>query len=194
MENQRSGLVTAGRSTLMALMALFFTQANAATTAYGPQERTTRCSPIDGTWFHVGKGIPVAAKGDQLLVNMSVFRRPNATGRIVSDSQIEVSFPDDATYTGTLDGQGQISWSNGTIWQATQFAGKWFFEGRPGPAVTQVGKRLKIGMESYGRPTAQGTITGPSTATVTFVDDATHHATLVSPTCMQWSNGTVWTK
>ncbi len=125
---------------------------------------------------------------------MSGFGRPQATGRFLSDSEIEVRFPDDATYTGKLDGQGTLLWSNGSTWQATSFAGRWRFEGRPGPSITQVGNRLRVNMESFGRPQAQGTITGPSMATVRFPDDASFSATLVSPSCLQWSNGTFWTK
>jgi len=186
MKNQQPGFVAMGRGAMLALVW--------ATCTHVYATAPVACSPIKGTWFHSGKGIPISANGDRLLVNMSGFRRPNATGHIVNDSQIEVNFPDDGTYTGTLDGQGQISWSNGTAWQATLFAGKWYFDGQPGPAVTHVGKRLKISMASYGRPTAMGTVTGPSTARVSFPDEGTHTATLVSPTCIQWSNGTVWIK
>jgi hypothetical protein len=180
---------------VLTLALLAFCQA--ASPAHAAQDKGSRaalCSPIEGTWFYSGKGIPVVARGEQLTINMAVFRRPNATGRMISDSQIEVSFPDDATYTGTLDGKGQILWSNGTVWQATQFAGKWYFEGQPGPAVSQAGNRLKVSMASYGRPEARGNITGVSKAQVSFPDDATHTATLVGPNCLQWSNGTGWTK
>lgn len=197
MNRPRTRTATHGCMALVALMLAWFTPAHAGPSAMGPQGKPSRamgCSLIEGTWFHSGKGIPITARGDRLIVNMSALRRPTANGRILSDSQIEVNFPDDATYTGTLDGQGQIRWSNGTAWQATQFAGTWYFDGRPGPTVTHVGNRLKVSMASYGRPQAQGTVTGPSTANVSFPDDASHSALLVSPTCMQWSNGTVWTK
>lgn len=153
------------------------------------------CSPLKGTWFHDHKGIPVSVNAqDVILVNMSAFKRPNATGRVTGPSTIEVTFPDDATYTGTLDGQGTLSWSNGTVWQATQFAGTWQYDSAWGPMIRHVGNQLKVGMGAYGRPDAMGTVTGPSTATVNFSDDAPLTATLVGPSCIQWSNGTTWTK
>ena len=49
-------------------------------------------------------------------------------------------------------------------------------------------------MAAYGRPSAQGVLTGPSSATVRFPDDAVHSATLVGPACLLWSNGTWWTR
>jgi hypothetical protein len=156
--------------------------------------RAVVCSSIKGTWFYNGTGIPVSQSGDRLRINMSAFRRPNATGRILSDTQIEVTFPDDATFIGTLDGAGKITWNNDTVWQATRFAGTWRYEGNIGPKISQVGDRLRVNMSHYGRPIAQGTITSPSVASVVFPDDATHTATLVSPSCIKWSNGTMWTK
>jgi hypothetical protein len=155
------------------------------------------CSPIKGTWFYNGTGIPVSQSGNRLRVNMSALRRPNATGRILSETQIEVTFPDDATFIGTLDGAGKINWNNDTVWQATRFTGTWRYEGNIGPKISQVGDQLRVNMSHYGRPMAQGTITtitSPSVASVVFPDDATHIATLVSPSCIKWSNGTIWTK
>ncbi|WP_310482735.1 hypothetical protein [Chamaesiphon sp. VAR_48_metabat_403] len=53
---------------------------------------------------------------------------------------------------------------------------------------------MKIDMNKYGRPPALGNKTGSSQASFNFPDDATHTATLLSPSCMKWSNGTTWTK
>lgn len=157
--------------------------------------RPIACSPLAGTWFHDRKGIPVSVNArEEILVNMSALRRPNARGRMLGPAQIEVTFPDDGTFTGTLDGQGQIRWSNGTAWQATQFAGTWQHDSAWGPMIRHVGNELKVGMGAYGRPDAMGTVTAPSQASVTFSDDATLTATLVAPNCIQWSNGTTWTK
>ncbi len=157
--------------------------------------RTVTCSTTDGTWFHSGKGIPVSQiSGNRIRVNMSNFRRPTAMGRILSPTQIEVTFPDDGTFIGTLNGDGQISWNNGTVWQATQFAGSWKYEGEYGPKVRQLGDELLVGMSKYNRPTARGNVTAPGRATVNFTDDAIHTATLVGPNCIKWSNGTTWTK
>ena len=152
------------------------------------------CSPYEGTWSAGGRGIPITRSGQRLTVNMAAFGRPVATGRVIGDRQIEVTFPDDATFTGVIDGQGSIRWSNGTAWQATGFSGRWRHDGRPGPVVTQFGDRLDVSMAAYGRPNAQGVLTGPSTASVRFPDDAVHAATLVGPACLQWSNGTFWTR
>jgi hypothetical protein len=158
------------------------------------------CSPIKGTWSYDGKGIPIGqevSRPDRIFVNMSAFRRPTARGRILSLTQIEVNFPDDGTFVGTLDGQGKISWNNGTQWQATIFNGSWFYEGKRGPNISKASasdNRLKIDMSKYNRPTAFGDKTSPSQATFEFTDDATHTATLVSPSCMKWSNGTTWTQ
>ena len=158
------------------------------------------CSPIKGTWSYDGKGIPIqpeVRRPDHFRVTMSNFRRPTAYGRILSNTQIEVNFPDDGTFIGTLDGQGKISWNNGTQWQATIFNGSWFYEGTRGPNISKASasdNRLKIDMSKYSRPTAYGDVISPSQATFEFTDDARHTATLVSPSCMKWSNGTTWTK
>lgn len=167
----------------------------AATHAAPRPARPVACSPLAGTWFHDRKGIPVSvdARGE-LLVNMSAYRRPNARGRVLGPAQIEVTFPDDGTFTGTLDGQGQLTWNNGTVWQATQFAGTWQHDSAWGPTIRHVGNELKVGMGAYGRPDAMGTVTAPSHASVNFSDDTTLTATLVAPNCIQWSNGTTWTK
>ena len=156
--------------------------------------RVVDCSPINGTWFYGGKGIPVSLRDDRVTVNMSAFRRPTATGRMLSPTQLQVTFPDDGTFVGTLDGQGKISWNNSTVWQATQFAGSWKYEGKYGPKIQQLGDNLRVDMSRYRRPTAVGNVTAPSHASVQFTDDATYTATLIGPHCLQWSNGTTWTK
>ena len=51
-----------------------------------------------------------------LSINMSAFGRPAASGSIVDSSSIEVTFPDDRTYTGTLQAPNVIRWSNGSAW------------------------------------------------------------------------------
>jgi hypothetical protein len=157
------------------------------------------CSPIKGVWRYEGKGIPVRYDSNHnvISVNMSNFGRPNAKGRMLSATQIEVNFPDDATFVGTLNGQGKISWSNGTEWQANVFYGDWKYEGKYGPKISPAranSDEMKIYMSKYGRPPAFGNKIGHSQATFNFPDDATHTATLVSPSCMQWSNGTTWTQ
>ncbi|MEN9249018.1 MAG: hypothetical protein Q6K95_02325 [Gloeomargarita sp. GXS_bins_116] len=153
------------------------------------------CSSVNGQWHFAGRPGPVVTEhGGELRVDMSAYRRPPATGKFIGPNQIQVTFPDDGTFIGTLDGQGNIRWNNGTVWQALNFAGKWKYEGVPGPIVEQTGRSLRVNMAAYRRPTATGRLISPSQAQVTFPDDATFTGTLVSPTCIRWSNGTVWTK
>ncbi len=205
MKIHQSAVSILGGAALLAIL-LLKGSANASTTALQTKigfssnqsvkiARAITCSPINGTWVFDGKGIPVSLeRGDRIRVNMSNFRRPTAMGRMISPNQIEVTFPDDATFIGSLDGQGKISWNNGTVWQATKFAGTWQYEGEYGPKVVQLGDELRVGMSKYNRPTALGNVTAPGKATVNFTDDAIHTATLIGPNCLKWSNGTTWTK
>jgi hypothetical protein len=201
--HQPTSAIVAGFSLLMATFTSTLST-EAATFASGSKLAVsispTTCSPVKGTWSYQGKGIPIGHeinRPERIVVNMSAFRRPTARGRILSNTQIEVNFPDAGTFIGTLDGQGKISWNNGTQWQATIFYGSWFFEGKRGPNISKASasdNRLKIDMSKYSRPTAYGDAISSSQATFEFTDDATHTATLVSPSCMKWSNGTTWTK
>jgi hypothetical protein len=49
-------------------------------------------------------------------IHMSDYDRPAANGSIVNGSTIKMTFPDDATYTGTLQPPNRIVWSNGSAW------------------------------------------------------------------------------
>ena len=89
------------------------------------------CAPYEGIWSQGGRNIPITRSGQRLTVNMAAFGRPVAFGRVIGDRHIEASFPDDATFTGVIDGQGSIRWSNGTAWQA--------------PALGQVATRRAAG-------------------------------------------------
>lgn len=160
----------------------------------GCTEHDINFSPAAGTWFSGGKAIPIIQSNKRLAVDMSAFDRPKADGRMLDDLKILVTFPDDASFIGVLDGKGSIRWSNGTSWQASQFAGHWYYLGKPGPVVTQFGRQLRVNFEMYGRPNPSGVVTGASTAQVFFPDDTTHTATLVSPHCLAWSNGSFWTR
>lgn len=169
------------------------------------------CSPLNGQWYFQGRPGPTITESDAILwpvdeagrpgrpihftVDMSIYGRPRATGEFIGPNQIRVTFPDDGTFIGTLDGMGNIRWNNGTVWQAMNFAGQWRYGGVPGPIVRQEGRHLTIDMSAYRRPTAWGTLITPNQARVTFPDGgATLVATLVSPSCIRWSNGTEWTK
>jgi len=71
-----------------------------------------------GQWYWNGSPGPViSVDGNALRIDMSVYGRPAATGRILNESTIEVTFPDDATYIGKLVKPNQIQWPNGTIWE-----------------------------------------------------------------------------
>jgi hypothetical protein len=191
-------IILATTSVLMLTLTSSLT-ANVETALATPHSDAIECSPIKGVWYYEGKGIPVSYdnRHNVITVNMSSFRRPTAKGRMLSANQIEVNFTDDATFTGTLDGAGKISWSNGTEWQANSFYGDWKHENKYGPKISRAranSDEMKIYMNKYGRPPALGNKIGSSQASFNFPDDATHTATLVGPSCLRWSNGTTWTK
>jgi len=72
---------------------------------------------LNGPWTAGGPQRPViSAALSSLTVDMSAFHRPPAHGSIVNASTISVTFPDDATFTGTLQAPNRIRWSNGTVW------------------------------------------------------------------------------
>jgi hypothetical protein len=51
-----------------------------------------------------------------ISIDMSAYGRPTATGKILTASSITVTFPDAATYTGTLQLPNTIAWSNNSAW------------------------------------------------------------------------------
>jgi hypothetical protein len=72
---------------------------------------------LNGSWSDGSPWIAVIYEGPSALkVDMSDFDRPNAHGTIVDASTITVTFPDDRTYTGTLESPKTIRWSNGSTW------------------------------------------------------------------------------
>ena len=58
-----------------------------------------------------------AAISVTVTVDMSAWGRPTAHGSFVDASTIRVTFPDDATYTGTLVAPDLIRWSNNSTWR-----------------------------------------------------------------------------
>jgi hypothetical protein len=58
-----------------------------------------------------------------LTVEMSNLNRPDAVGFVINSTTISVTFPDDATYTATIDpsGTGSLDWSNGSTWTLSPF-------------------------------------------------------------------------
>ncbi|MGA7810897.1 hypothetical protein, partial [Bradyrhizobium sp.] len=72
---------------------------------------------LNGKWASGGTTGPViSVSGSSVVVDMSAYRRPTARGSIVNSTTITVNFPDDKTYTGTLQAPGTIKWSNGSSW------------------------------------------------------------------------------
>jgi hypothetical protein len=54
---------------------------------------------------------------------MSNLNRPDAVGFVINSTTISVTFPDDATYTATINpsGTGSLDWSNGSTWTLIPF-------------------------------------------------------------------------
>ena len=80
---------------------------------------------LNGNWTaggtqsaHIYEGPECTPVGQcvSILIDMSAYGRPNATGSVVDPSTITVNFPDDKTYTGQLQPPNTIKWSNGTTW------------------------------------------------------------------------------
>jgi hypothetical protein len=72
---------------------------------------------LSGSWAAGGRPGPKISRSDNTLtIDMSAYRRPPATGSVIDEHTITVTFPDDATYTGTLVPPGTITWSNHTSW------------------------------------------------------------------------------
>ena len=72
---------------------------------------------LNGRWASGGTpGPAISVSAAALTVDMSAYHRPAAHGSIVNDHTITVTFPDDSTYTGTLQPPNAIRWSNGSVW------------------------------------------------------------------------------
>ncbi|MFN8475243.1 MAG: choice-of-anchor D domain-containing protein [Anaerolineae bacterium] len=82
-------------------------------------DRVTISTVIDlnGVWTAGGAPGPVISTAyTSITVDMSAYNRPTAHGSILDSSTIQVTFPDDATYTGKLTLPNMIRWSNGSAW------------------------------------------------------------------------------
>jgi hypothetical protein len=72
---------------------------------------------LNGSWSDGSPWIAIInERATSLTVDMSDYDRPAAHGNISNSSTITVTFPDDRTYTGTLQGAKTIRWSNGSTW------------------------------------------------------------------------------
>jgi hypothetical protein len=154
---------------------------------------------LNGVWTDgTTRKAVISTEFSLISVDMSAFNRPTASGSIVDYSSIKVTFPDDATYTGTLH-PNKIVWSNGSVWTKVintvmDLNGGWS-DGGPRIAVFSEGATsLKIDMSDYDRPMATGSIVNGSTIKVTFPDAATYTGSLQAPNKILWSNGSAWTK
>jgi hypothetical protein len=161
---------------------------------------------FQGIWDYPGTG---DASLQQSIDNRTVTillgfgvggaRLTRVTGKIIDDSTLEVKFPE-GTLTGTLDGNGNLNWSNGTVWQSnpirktTHLTGKWKHGGQSDLISTRhVGDGnfdLVIAKRGQQKRTGQGR---GSELTMQF-PGGTLNGTLVTPTCIRWSNNTTWVK
>jgi hypothetical protein len=72
---------------------------------------------LAGRWAAGGTPGPViSVNGRVLSVDMSAYHRPAAHGTIIDSDTISVTFPDDATFTATLQPPGTLRWSNNSTW------------------------------------------------------------------------------
>ena len=72
---------------------------------------------LNGQWMIGGVLGPVfTVHGNSISIDMSALNRKTATGTVMGSSAISVNFPDDKTYSGTLQAPGVIRWSNNSTW------------------------------------------------------------------------------
>ena len=155
---------------------------------------------LNGDWTDGStKNAAISVEFKSLKVDMSAYGRPAATGTIVDAGTIEVTFPDDQTYTGQLQTPNRIRWSNNSVWTKVvntvmDLNGNWT-DGSDRTAVIREGaKSITIDMSDYDRPNAQGSIVNASSISVKFPDDSTYTAQLQAPNTILWSNGSSWTR
>lgn len=72
---------------------------------------------VNGAWTDTVRTAHIQNVGGYLTVDMTEWGRPAAHGFVANPSTIFVSFPDDASYVGTVLEQGFIHWSNDSFWQ-----------------------------------------------------------------------------
>jgi hypothetical protein len=72
---------------------------------------------LNGQWAAGGTPGPViSVSGNAISIDMSAYHRPTATGSITNSTNITANFPDDKSYTATLEQPGTIKWSNNSTW------------------------------------------------------------------------------
>jgi phospholipase C len=155
-----------------------------------------------GAWAVGGVAGPFLSKaGNTISIDMSATHRPTATGHVIDSDHISVNFPDDKTYTGTLQAPNILHWSNNTSWTKVQaiqtvidLNGQWMAGGVLGPVITVRGNGISIKMSASNQPTAIGTVTNSTTISIMFSVGHTLSGVLQAPGTIRWANNTVWTK
>lgn len=56
------------------------------------------------------------AAGYTIVVDMSLLNRPDGFGYMIDANTIAIVFPDDRDYTGKIENNNTIRWSNNTVW------------------------------------------------------------------------------
>jgi hypothetical protein len=171
-------------------------------------ETTSRTADYDrtcgfhGTWVYPGTGGAFVLhlrnkRNVTIMLGIGKARPTRVEGKINDDSKLEAKFPE-GTLTGTLDGNGNLNWSNGTVWQSnpigknTHLSGLWRHEGQDDFLLTRhVGDgNFDLTIAKRGQQKRTGNGRG-SQLTMQF-PGGTLNGTLVTPTCIRWSNNTTW--
>ena len=192
-----------GRLLTRALLAAF---AVAAVTAVAgpasavPQSKAaaTLNVNINGRWTDVGVAKPfIEVNGSSVFIDMSFAGRPNATGSVVGPAKIQVNFPGDNTYVGTVS-ENEIAWSNGSLWSKV-FQGAQIFDVEGVWRNDATNSSVNIGqgggfvsLDFGPGPDRPGFMTSAATIRVQFGNTDTRNATLVAPNLLRWPNGEQW--
>ena len=76
---------------------------------------------LNGKWMSGGVlGPVITVHGNSIAIDMSATHRPAASGSVIDASRISVKFPDDKSYTATLEKPDALRWSDNSVW--TKFA------------------------------------------------------------------------
>ncbi len=155
---------------------------------------------LNGDWTDGSTRNATISKDLQdLTVNMSAFNRPTAHGSVTAFDTINVTFPDDKTYTGHLEAPNKIRWSNNSVWTKVvntvfDLNGQWTDGSARTAVIFEGAHAIKVDMSDYDRSNATGSILDASNISVKFPDDHTYTGQLQAPNRIQWSNGSTWTK
>ncbi|HEY4028804.1 MAG TPA: metallophosphoesterase [Caulobacteraceae bacterium] len=169
--------------------------------AHGAAAIATTYDP-GGAWTDgSNRDIKVTRIFNALVLDMSAFGRPAAYGRIVDANTIAVTFPDGGAFTARMTAADTLAWSNNSSWKkrpsiatVLDLAGAWTDGSTRSIPITRSGDDLALDMSAFGRPAANGKVTGPAAISVNFPDAGTFAGQLVAPNAIHWSNNSSWTK